>query len=169
MVALCRSLHNFKLMKAWLLPLGAVLIFAPMQEPLYAQAFGGEDALAVAFPFLSAAERTELKNDFMEALAQNPEIAAQWTTLLAQLEKPLSGSPTDIESLRLQIVDFEGKLRDAMQKDDPDIGSIMDKIDENMPKVHPELSPSLGSGGSTPSVPAVPSVPAPPGGTGSHW
>ena len=148
-------------MKAFHFLPATALFFLAAPSSLPAQNFDSQDALAVAFPFLTAGQRTELKTDFLNALAKSPDLALQWTTLLTTLEKPMSSSPADIEALRVQIVDFEGKARTAMAADDPNIGPIMDTIDLNTPRVHPELvAPSLGT------VPTIPGYA--PGGSVPH-
>lgn len=103
-----------------------------------AQDASGEDSLAKVFPYLSSAQRAELKTDFLAALQKDASLQTEWMQLLQDTGRP-AGDPVEMEAMKARILAFEVRIRAAMAKADPNAGAIVDQIDRHMPKLHPEL------------------------------
>jgi len=119
-----------------------LLVLAGGISSLWAQTNSGAPASPPAAPashemrmlsFLTPDEQLEYAKARAKALANNPELKTEGEDLMKEGSAAMAGgTPADQQAFREKMVSHRQKLREAMLKEDPNLGPIFAKIDAHI-------------------------------------
>ncbi len=110
--------------------------------------------------FLSKADQDRVLSAHSKAVADNPALKTEGDSLKQDRPDMQSATPEELMEYMEKAQAYQQKLREAMLKEDPGLGPILDQIDKHMSEMRAKRAQSMSAGGGTNAAAPTNAAPA---------